>query len=333
MSRPLVSIIIPGYNQGRYLTESVDSAVGQTYPCIEVIVVDNASTDETDAVAARYGDRIRYHKQTRNAGASAARNVGLDLARGDYVKFVDADDSLCPEQVAWQMEALAGRTDAVSHSTTRLFRDGQPDRYIDRIPQARNLLPDLFAPLDWGNLNGFLIPMAAARATRFDEEVWFAEDWYFLCRLGLLDLKLLNEPRLGCRYRLRSDSMSTRRAQMNHSRARLLIRLHDEIAAKSRPDWYGNELLKCQQQEFHGLVLHGSTDAPTRARLVERISTMQRSLGSFGQYGWRFRVLVRLLGYEGAEEFRCRVIRWLGRRPADTLDTETWRESLSNTSA
>ena len=119
MSPPLVSIVIPGHNQGRYLADSVDSAVGQSYPGVEVIVVDNASTDETDAVAGRYGDRIHYIKKPDNSGASAARNTGIAAAQGAYLKFVDADDSLHPDQVAWQMEALAGRTDAVSFTTTQ----------------------------------------------------------------------------------------------------------------------------------------------------------------------------------------------------------------------
>jgi glycosyltransferase involved in cell wall biosynthesis len=327
MSNPLVSIVIPGHNQGRYLTESVDSAVGQSYPAVEVIVVDNASTDDTDAVARNYGDRIHYIKKAENSGASAARNTGIAATRGDYLKFVDADDSLHPDQVAWQMEALAGRTDAVSFTTTRLFQDGQPDRYIDHIPTARNLLPDLFSPIDWGNLNGFLIPAGAVRAAGgFAETVWFAEDWSFLCQLGLLDLKLLTDPRVGCYYRLRSASMSTKRQQMNRSRAHLLIGLHDAIQPRNRPDWYGPELLGCMQRDYHGLVMHETDDPVARTGLLDRIRIMQRHLGTFGEFGWRFRLMARVLGYANAEALRCWVVRRLGRKPVESLDTESWRE-------
>src|SRR5262249_50697164 len=123
---PLVSVIIPCYKQARYLPEAIDSVLAQIYPNVEVIVVNDGSPDNTEAVASRYGDRIRYVWRP-NGGISAARNTGIANMRGLYVKFLDSDDYLHPEQIAWQMEALAGREDAVSFTGCRLFRDGQPE--------------------------------------------------------------------------------------------------------------------------------------------------------------------------------------------------------------
>lgn len=102
---PLVSVIIPTYNYGRYLRQSIDSALQQTYPNIEVIVVDDGSTDDTQSLLADYGDKVRNILQA-NQGAAAARNRGIREARGDYIAFLDADDSYCPDNIAAKVDFL-----------------------------------------------------------------------------------------------------------------------------------------------------------------------------------------------------------------------------------
>jgi cellulose synthase/poly-beta-1,6-N-acetylglucosamine synthase-like glycosyltransferase len=105
---PLLSIIIPTFNRRQYLADAIQSALEQSWPRTEVIVVDDGSTDETPAylksLAARYPEeRFRYACQA-NQGPSAARNRGLAMARGTYVKFLDSDDSIetnaCAEYIA-----------------------------------------------------------------------------------------------------------------------------------------------------------------------------------------------------------------------------------------
>jgi glycosyltransferase involved in cell wall biosynthesis len=96
----LVSIIIPAFNDVAWLSAAVDSALSQTYPSCEIIVVDDGSTDGTGAlIRSRYGGRVRYVHQP-NRGLPAARNAGLALASGEYVQFLDADDILLPSKVA-----------------------------------------------------------------------------------------------------------------------------------------------------------------------------------------------------------------------------------------
>lgn len=104
MASPLVSVIIPCYNQGRYLAEAIDSACGQSYPNAEVIVVDDGSTDETREVARRYPDVTYVHH--RNAGTAEARNLGLKTSRGEYVIFLDADDRLLPDAATCGVDSL-----------------------------------------------------------------------------------------------------------------------------------------------------------------------------------------------------------------------------------
>lgn len=103
--KPLVSIIIPTYNYGRYLRRAVDSALNQSYANVEVIVVDDGSSDDTQAILSTYGDRIANVRQP-NRGASAARNLGLARARGEYIAFLDADDAYAPDNIARKLDYL-----------------------------------------------------------------------------------------------------------------------------------------------------------------------------------------------------------------------------------
>ncbi len=98
-----VSVIIPVYNSARYLGEAIESVLAQTRPPDEVMVVDDGSTDDSAGVAQRYP--VRLLRQA-NAGASVARNHGVEAASGSLLAFLDADDLWLPGKLAWQVEAL-----------------------------------------------------------------------------------------------------------------------------------------------------------------------------------------------------------------------------------
>lgn len=108
--RPRVSAIIPVFNGERYLREAMDSALSQDYTDLEVIVIDDGSTDGTAQVVssclAGAGHRLRYHYQP-NAGLSAAQNAGVREASGDYIAFLDCDDIWTPGKIRRQMDAFA----------------------------------------------------------------------------------------------------------------------------------------------------------------------------------------------------------------------------------
>jgi glycosyltransferase involved in cell wall biosynthesis len=101
----LVSVIMPCYNGERYLAEAIDSALGQTHPRVEVIVVDDGSTDGSPGVAEGYGDRIRW-TQLDHSGIAGARNHGIAQARGEYLAFLDADDLWPNDKLERQVSAL-----------------------------------------------------------------------------------------------------------------------------------------------------------------------------------------------------------------------------------
>src|SRR5438045_4325502 len=98
MQKGLVSVVIPNYNYARYVGDAVDSVLGQTYADLEVIVVDDGSTDASRDVLLSYGDSVKTISQ-QNQGVSAARNNGVAASRGEFVAFLDADDLWLPEKV------------------------------------------------------------------------------------------------------------------------------------------------------------------------------------------------------------------------------------------
>jgi glycosyltransferase involved in cell wall biosynthesis len=108
MKNSLISCIVPVYNGEQYLKEALDSILTQTYRELELIVIDDGSTDGTAAVVAGYGDRVRCQFQP-NAGPAAACNSGLTTAHGDLVAFLAADDLWHPEKLARQMARFQAR--------------------------------------------------------------------------------------------------------------------------------------------------------------------------------------------------------------------------------
>ena len=122
-STPLVSVIVPNYNYGRYLRQAIESVLAQSYQRIEVLVVDDGSTDESEAAVHGYSNHVRWVRQ-HHEGVSAARNRGVRESRGELIAFLDADDFWAPakleRQVArWISEPAVG----LVHCGARILND------------------------------------------------------------------------------------------------------------------------------------------------------------------------------------------------------------------
>ncbi|HQW13151.1 MAG TPA: glycosyltransferase family A protein, partial [Saprospiraceae bacterium] len=109
MTLPTVSIIIPYYNAEKTLQRAIDSALAQTYPAIEILLVDNNSTDQSAQIAAqnelRHSGKIKLSIESKS-GSNFARNTGLKNAQGDWLQFLDADDEILPEKINHQLELM-----------------------------------------------------------------------------------------------------------------------------------------------------------------------------------------------------------------------------------
>lgn len=125
MSTPLVSVIIPTHNRARYLGLAIDSVLKQTFDDYEVIVIDDGSTDGTRDVVREYGGSVRYLHQ-ENSGVGAARNAGIEAAKGEWITFLDDDDEWLPGYLAFQTASALQNPAACMHMTNsqEVFPDG-----------------------------------------------------------------------------------------------------------------------------------------------------------------------------------------------------------------
>ncbi len=107
LEEPLVSVIVPTYNRADLISYTLDSAIKQSYKNLEIIVIDDGSVDNTEEVVKAIGDpRICYICHPSNRGGSAARNTGIEVARGEYIAFLDSDDLWAPEKIELQLALI-----------------------------------------------------------------------------------------------------------------------------------------------------------------------------------------------------------------------------------
>jgi len=189
---PRVSIIIPCRNGAAWLGEAIESCLGQSWPNLQIIVVDNGSSDGSRALAKRYEDRGITVLTCERAGASAARNVGLKHADGDLIQFLDADDLLDAEKIRRQVERLnaAPAGSVASGAWARFAR--QPSE-AEFTPEAvwRDFAPEDFLIASW--LGGGMMPNFAwltprsviERAGQWNEALSLNDDGEFFCRVVL----------------------------------------------------------------------------------------------------------------------------------------------------
>lgn len=233
-----VSIIMPAYNAARYIEEAIASALMQTLADLELIVVDDASTDNTAAIAERFATtdaRVRVLRQAENAGPSAARNRGLGEARGRWIAILDADDAFLPDRLA-PLVAL-GETQALDMVADNLLLVPDEDPGAARAMIPAGLLPEPralplaefvrrnIADARYPGCNfGFLKPLFRAdflreHGLRYDERVRFAEDFTLYVACLRRGARWWLMPQATYRYRVRGDSLT--QVQTVHDLSRL----------------------------------------------------------------------------------------------------------------
>ncbi len=199
---PKVSVIIPTYDRVSKVQNGIESVLAQTYSNLEVIVVDDGSSDGTGQILGRtFGDRIRYYAQA-NQGVSVARNKGVEEARGEWIAFLDSDDLWEKEKLEWQFKTLerfspqcgACYTDTrlFNHPETRtLFQMAEESyRHEGTMGVNRDVLRLLVRPGGAGmvvHLSSLLARADTLRRTGgFDPKLFYSEDSEFMFRLAML---------------------------------------------------------------------------------------------------------------------------------------------------
>jgi len=184
---PLVSIVIPSYNRGYCLEACLRSALQQSYKNIEIIVVDDASRDDTKSrVMAMADPRLHYVAHKHNRGGGAARNTGIHHASGEYIAFLDSDDRWAPDKLEKQMTGLLAQGDGVGFSYTWLLCVDADDQELMRVSQEfdgdcrRQILVSNFV----GTFSNVLIRRdLLVQVGWLDEEMKSCQDWDMFIRL------------------------------------------------------------------------------------------------------------------------------------------------------
>jgi len=212
---PRVSIVIPVYNRATIAPDAVASAVAQTYPAVETIVVDDGSTDDLAAALAPFEGHVRILRQA-NKGVSAARNAGIAAASGEYIHFLDSDDMLHPDCVADKMAAFRAVPDAEICTSYALAvdRDGV-QRWFMGPPflNRKTMSPanDLLRAVCWAQPIRMSTLMIArwrvAASGGFEEDLRQKEDTRFIFRLGLQHIKVAGWHRRLTLKRVFGDSL------------------------------------------------------------------------------------------------------------------------------
>lgn len=136
----LVSVIMPSWNTGKFIAESIQSVIDQTYENWELIIVDDCSTDNTDAVVAKFTDkRIRYFKNEKNSGAALSRNRALREAKGEWIAFLDSDDLWNPDKLEHQINFMNEHGYTLSYTEyEKIDEESKPLRIYVSGPEKVN---------------------------------------------------------------------------------------------------------------------------------------------------------------------------------------------------
>ena len=241
---PLVSIVIPVYNGSNYMRDAIDSALGQTYPNIEVLVVNDGSSDggKTAEIARSYGDRIRYFEKP-NGGVSSALNLGIREMRGEYFSWLSHDDKYDDQKIETQVNQLLGTSKTVSLCRS-VFID--TNNHIMKPPTER----DSYAVKGWNDALitvlqncpagcSFLLPANVFEVCGgFNEELRYCQDKLMWSVMFLHEYSLAYCEYVGVFYRMHPQQVTQTSSHLYHSDSNLISSyLIPPLAEKSNKEY------------------------------------------------------------------------------------------------
>lgn len=235
---PKVSVIVPCYNQAQFLAETLDSVLAQTHENWECIIVNDGSTDDTEAVAKEYcnkDNRFIYHKK-ENGGLSSARNAGLDIVQGDYVQFLDSDDILLPNKLECQIRVIEIEKSDVCVCHHSMFTTDINQTWENFFSQSIYDLTYYGFVYNWGE--SFVIAIHSGLFShsflknhhiRFDEQVRALEDWLFWVSIIRAKGTICEIQDKLTLYRVQTSSMTHDKKRMQSNRLRVYLRMYETL--------------------------------------------------------------------------------------------------------
>ncbi len=245
---PLVSIVIPCYNHGHFLSAAIESCLAQTYPHLEVIVVDDGSTDNTKKVCKDYPSVSYLYQQ--NQGLPASRNNGVLTAKGDFVVFLDADDWLYPDGVQCNIHYLLRNPELafVSGGYVNVYEDNTPDMFVTvtvNTDHYRNLLAYNYI----GMVAAVIFRRSIFNEFRFDEELKSCEDHDLYLKVSR-KYPVLHHTNIIAAYRRHAGNMSALVPRMLSTALQVLKRQEPFLKSALEKKEYGIAYNSLYEQRY-----------------------------------------------------------------------------------
>lgn len=255
---------------------AIESALAQQVTELEIVVIDDGSTDDIVETMSRFSDpRIRFVRQA-NRGASAARNHGVDLARGRYVAFLDSDDTFLPHHLATMRDLLVGRENVIGYAPVRAQRE---TGFIVKPPRAiapsESMATYLMCGRGFVQTSGLVTPTETARKVRYREDASFGDDTDFAIRLQLAGYQFLMTPEPGVDWYDGPDPARLSNIKVGDSRLAWLEDLRPQIPRRAYLGYRGWHVAKflIHERPLHALGLYfrallGRSYSPALALVV-----------------------------------------------------------------
>ena len=309
--QPLVSILIPAYNAEQWIADTIKSALGQTWPRKEIIVVDDGSTDQTVSVARQFDSAKVAVVTQENQGAPAARNKAFKLSQGDYIQWLDADDLLSPDKIAKQMDVAEQCEDQ------RILVSSGWGYFRYRPSKAKFLPTPLWcdlSPIEWvlrkweGNhhmqtatwLTGRELTEAAGP---WDLRLMVNDDGEYFCRVLLASRGVRFVPDAKVFYRITDSSRLSYMGRSNKKMEARVLSMQLEIGylrALEDNDRIRAACLNYLQTWF----IHFYRERTDLVRQLERLATTLGGRLEAPRLSWKYSWIQKLFGWDVANRTR-----------------------------
>jgi glycosyltransferase involved in cell wall biosynthesis len=234
IKNPIVSVIIPTYNRAHLIVRAIRSVLNQTYQDFEIIVIDDGSTDNTEEIIRGFKDKkVKYIKKYKeNKGSSIARNIGIKVARGKYIAFLDSDDEWLPEKLDKQIKVLQSESPEVGVVYSNLCYMDENGKSMNKLRNPKKegyIYEDLFGKNYVGTDSTLLIRKECFhRVGLFDDLLNTQQDWDMWIRIAkYYRFALIKVPLV--KYRLHSNQISRNLELKIITANRILVKYKDEL--------------------------------------------------------------------------------------------------------
>lgn len=310
---PLVSILIPAYNSEKCIKETIESALNETWPRKEIIIVDDGSSDNTLQIASSFESKSVKVMTQGNRGASAARNMALEFAQGDYIQWLDADDLLEPDKISLQLK----EAEAVSDTRTLLSSPFGEFYYCLKrakfapTPLWRDLSPvewllAKFSENVWMTNSSWLISRALTEtAGPWNERLTLDDDGEYICRVVAASerVRFIGEAKS---YYRQWNANSISRAASERDCGSLFLSLSLSIQYLRSLEDSERTRAACVKylQTWYDYFY------PERLEFVKKVNNLAKELGGTlfpPALGWKYRGIRKIFGWAVAKQVRRRV--------------------------